>query len=1084
MAIDKAIQLAERYDQELIKMEDAAIERMNKALDAAFRQLDKELTKSYDNIGSNATILQAQRKALILQQLGSLLQIVRPQDAKMYQSVLQTLIDNSIDAGADLGGSLIKTINPAVDVKPFAEVPIEAVASASKNAYERLQRHGETFATTATAIIDQGLIQGWGIQKIRQPLQQQLGVTKSRAEMIARTETIAAYNDAADQRYADAEIEGVLWIAIGDKRTCFPAGTLVKTIDGERPIESIKEGDKVLTRFGYRRVVKTLSRPYCGEFTRLQLSDRSVVSTSNHPIWTTKGWTQARKIKPGCIVKLDNNSLAQILSVENLFVIKPDHAPIVYNLTVEQYPEYYANRILVHNCPYCLSRHMKIYKRGSMRPPLHPSCVTGDSLVLSDRIRNATRRYYSGDIFVIETASGNKLTITPNHPTLTAQGWVKPQFLKVGDDLISCIDSQRMSQALANPDDNQTPTVIEEIFTAFNKSSQMVTAKMPVASKHFHSDLGTRKSDVDIVNTDGLLRDGVISHLVKPLFQKRFVSSIGQAHLLLGERSFNFADFCTCGIGRSSYSPSSLCIPPILLKRALTHHQLISCFLTPDFNSSYFQDSSSRATSNAILFSNDILRRTAHIIINQLLFKWLPFGSFADSSPLASVDSGTTNPSFSQDTPQPFGTDPSTPSSILNRFAGLMQRDRIVNITRSTHKGYVYNLETETGYYTCNNIVVHNCRCTLAPVNLSWIEAGIVDVNTLRSERQRALEEAIVDPKEEPAPFERAAGIKSLPKPIYIPVITVPPKPVITSGSAEMVTATPKAKIKRTPKPKQPSINYSVNRYNPEELIQLGAKFTVQNLKIPEISDKERQLKKALANARQKVQEEVQAGSPSPKTIDAFRKAENAYYKEQEKRQEAETKEYDKLRQAIKKKHGKLDAQALVDKINFQNLGEITTQTLKSTYQDFFELTGGKGARSIKTLKYDDPRAYASRYENVINIGKGAEKSTQFHEAGHHVEFESKDLQMAMNIWRNQRAYSLQYKSLKELTGIDYDDDEVALEDKYLDPYVGKVYANDSTEVLSMGIEHFTDAKAMRRLRETDKQHFDLIMGVILADEN
>lgn len=749
MAIDKAIQLAERYDQELIKMEDAAIKRMNKALDAAFRQLDKELTKSYDNIGSNATILQAQRKALILQQLGSLLQIVRPQDAKMYQSVLQNLIDNSIDAGADLGGSLIKTINPAVDVKPFAEVPIEAIASASKNAYERLQRHGEMFASTATAIIDQGLIQGWGIQKIRQPLQQQLGITKSRAEMIARTETIAAYNDAADQRYADAEIEGVLWIAIGDKRTCFLAGTLVKTIDGERPIESIKEGDKVLTRFGYRRVVKTLSRPYCGEFTRLQLSDRSVVSTSNHPIWTTKGWTQAGKIKPGCIVKLDNKSLAQVLSVENFFVIKPDYASIVYNLTVEQYPEYYANGILVHNCPYCLSRHMKVYKRGSMRPPLHVAC-----------------------------------------------------------------------------------------------------------------------------------------------------------------------------------------------------------------------------------------------------------------------------------------------------------------------------------------------RCALAPVNQAWIEAGIVDVNALRSERQRALEEATVDPKEEPAPFERAAGIKSLPKPIYIPVITVPPKPVITSGSAEMVTATPKAKTKRTPKPKQPSINYSVNRYNPEELIQLGAKFTEQNLKIPEISDKERQLEKALANARQKLQEEVQAGSPSPKTLDAFRKAENAYYKEQEKRQEAEAKEYDKLRQAIKKKHGELDAQALVDKINFQNLGEITTQTLKSTYQDFFEITGGKGARSIKTLKYDDPRAYASRYENVINIGKGAEKGTQFHEAGHHVEYESKDLQMAMNIWRNQRAYSLQYKSLKELTGIDYDDDEVALEDKYLDPYVGKVYANDSTEVLSMGIEHFIDAKAMRRLRETDKQHFDLIMGVILADEN
>ncbi|NMG11138.1 polymorphic toxin-type HINT domain-containing protein [Brasilonema sp. UFV-L1] len=959
MAIDKAIQLAERYDQELIKMEDAAIERMNKALDTAFKQLDRELTKSYDNIASNATILQAQRKALILQQLGSLLQIVRPQDAKMYQSVLQILIDNSIDAGADLGGSLIKTINPAIDVKPFADVPIEAVASASKNAYERLQRHGAKFADVATEIIDQGLIQGFGIQKIRQPLQQQLGVTKSRAEMIARTETIAAYNDAADQRYADAEIEGVLWIAIGDKRTCFPAGTLVKTINGERPIESIKEGDKVLTRFGYRRVVKTLSRPYYGEFTRLQLSDRSVVSTSNHPIWTTKGWTQAGKIKPGCIVKLDNKSLAQVLSVENLFVIKPDNASIVYNLTVEQYPEYYANGILVHNCPYCLSRHMKVYKRGSMRPPLHPSCVTGDSMILSDPIKGATRRHYNGDIFIIETARGNKLTITPNHPVLTPQGWVTPQSLKIGDDLISCIDSERMSNLLVNSDNNQRPTVIKEIFTAFSQSSLMSTREVEVTTKDFHDDLGNYNSKVKIVNTD------------------------------------------------------------------------------------------------------------------------------FDSSPFASIDFfSSTNTTFFNDSTQSRGASESQLSSILNRFPGIVESDRIINITKSTHNDYVYNLETTTEYYICNNIMVHNCRCTLAPVNMAWIEAGIVDVNALRSERQRALEEAIVDPKEEPAPFERAAGIKSLPKPIYIPVITVPPKPVITSGSAEMVTATPKAKTKRTPKPKQPSINYSVNRYNPQELIQLGAKFTEQNLKIPEISDRERQLEKALANARQKLQEEIQAGSPSPKTIDAFRKAENAYYKEQEKRQEAETKEYDKLRQAIKKKHGELDVQALVDKINFQNLGEITTQTLKSTYQDFFELTGGKGARSIKTLKYDDPRAYASRYDNTINIGKGAEKGTQFHEAGHHVEFESKDLQMAMNIWRNQRAYSLQYKSLKELTGIDYDDDEVALEDKYLDPYVGKVYANDSTEVLSMGIEHFTDAKTMRRLRETDKQHFDLIMGVILANEN
>ena len=84
---------------------------------------------------------------------------------------------------------------------------------------------------------------------------------------------------------------------------CFPAGTPIETIDGQKPIESIKPGDKVLTRnetsgrLEYHRVNQLQIRPLHRRLVRIKLEDGTEITcTSNHPIYTLTGYKKAGDI--------------------------------------------------------------------------------------------------------------------------------------------------------------------------------------------------------------------------------------------------------------------------------------------------------------------------------------------------------------------------------------------------------------------------------------------------------------------------------------------------------------------------------------------------------------------------------------------------------------------------------------------------------------------------------------------------------------------------------------------------------------------------------------------------------------------
>jgi SPP1 gp7 family putative phage head morphogenesis protein len=614
MTTQEVFTIADQYDRQLLKLEDKAVDRLNRALESAYNALEKDLIKSYDNISGNASLLQVQRRALILQELGGLLEIVKPDADINYESTFGSMLAESTNSGFEIAGLLTQAMGNE-KLQPFKNIAIEAVASSAKNSYERLKRHGDTFADTATNIISMGIAQGWGVRRIIQPIQQQLGITKERALMIVRTESIAAYTDASEQRYRDADIESFLWIAIGDTRTC----------------------------------------------------------------------------------------------------------------------------------SYCLARNLQVFKLGDTRPPIHPSD-----------------------------------------------------------------------------------------------------------------------------------------------------------------------------------------------------------------------------------------------------------------------------------------------------------------------------------------------RCTVAPWEDKWKERGLIDLNYLADKRQQALSEAQVSPNYGLAPFEKAAGMKEAPKPIYTPIgiDRVLPSSIVGAPN-RVISSPPPTKVR---KPKVAPINYEIDTSDHKALINLGGEFYQRNYK--DINDiKVKKLQDELVELGAKIQLELdKKGVASDRLTKEFAEKENTLFKAFDRSLTSERKAMGKLREAIIAQNGNSFAASMrAENLEYSPfLLDNDISRYKATFAEFFTLTGGKGSNSLQNVYYSDDRAYATKGGD-INVGDGS-KASLFHEAGHHVEFESKKLNQAFNAWMQSRAESNKPEMLSKLTGISgFDDSEVAIKDKFIDPYVGKIYSDRSTEVLSMGLEHFTNVTDMIKLRSRDPEHFNLTLGAILA---
>ncbi len=211
------VNIADRYDAELDKASQDVLKRIAAAYDVSYRAMVAKLRDAMPRLQQAGSISTLVRQGAIAAEMGEALKFLNPSNEQAIEQLGYDVIQQAVDLGQQMAGDSLKYIGLQA---PFTTIPIGAVRNQAERFRERLVNYSNQQASQISAVVEQGLIQGWGTRKIEGQLKT-LGVSfKSNAETIARTETMSAYNGAARSRYEQAGVAYVQWIATPAEGTC------------------------------------------------------------------------------------------------------------------------------------------------------------------------------------------------------------------------------------------------------------------------------------------------------------------------------------------------------------------------------------------------------------------------------------------------------------------------------------------------------------------------------------------------------------------------------------------------------------------------------------------------------------------------------------------------------------------------------------------------------------------------------------------------------------------------------------------------------------------------------------------------
>lgn len=136
--------------------------------------------------------------------------------------------------------------------------------------------------------------------------------------------------------------------------TCFTKGTIIKTEDGDKPIEEIKEGDLVYSKnnetgvYEYKRVINIFEEE-TNTILRIHVGDTIIETTEEHPFYVEDlGYLEADDLLDGYEVVLTDGTTQTIDKIERITL---QNNVKVYNFEVEDNHNYFVSElgVLVHN---------------------------------------------------------------------------------------------------------------------------------------------------------------------------------------------------------------------------------------------------------------------------------------------------------------------------------------------------------------------------------------------------------------------------------------------------------------------------------------------------------------------------------------------------------------------------------------------------------------------------------------------------------------------------------------------------------------------------------------------------------------
>lgn len=317
----------------------------------------------------------------------------------------------------------------------------------------------------------------------------------------------------------------------------------------------------------------------------------------------------------------------------------------------------------------------------------HPHCILPDNEVSTGLVSSVFKSFYEGQVVEIVLSDGRRLTVTENHPILTSTGFVSAKYVDESTEVISEIPGDRVMESV-NPDYYQKPIAIDDLYRAALHSSRLLSVIMPVSPKDFYGDAERIDGNVNVVNAYGLLGGGIEAHLLK---YRHYLSLSGvDTGMVFPPDSFGHDLFS----GDGSTPTGSI------------------RFLDKAF--SLFNRGSGHSGSEAL---RSIPKSDA--AFDQAVFEGVP-----------------THTEFSRQFIHRFSTEVPLDDALFE--TRKLISCAVIHVRSFPYSGIVYDLTDDTyGVYTCNGVIVKNCRCT-------WVKyiPGFEDIEKrFRESMEEAMKE-------------------------------------------------------------------------------------------------------------------------------------------------------------------------------------------------------------------------------------------------------------------------------------------------------------------------------------------------------
>ncbi len=378
------------------------------------------------------------------------------------------------------------------------------------------------------------------------------------------------------------------------------------------------------------------------------------------------------------------------------------------------------------------------------RPPWAWNCFLPGTMV-QGRFNVGLKSWYSGEVVEIVTRQGNRLTVTANHPILTANGFVAAHLLCKGDDVLSYGDGienstrNRLYSAtgrnLKCRSKNNGPAAIEKVFDSLANLGSI--GSFPLASHDFHGDAKFVVGNVQVVGTDRLLLDNVKAKRSNSIRDFGF----SESNVLLAKKTSSgfseFSNIASFGSNSSRRSFDDQFIPGggigFLERFDL---QFLDIGQAAYLNASLYETVANRRVT--AFESNSQVQESFASQISGNNFSGGNLNSqMANRNALPFAGSSELNASITQDSRHRAGADVRLARQLLDGNSGKITIDKIVSIVKRDFSHWVYDLQSPYGFMVANSIVTSNCRCSWIPMTVrmaaskgiqeakDWLATGI-----------------------------------------------------------------------------------------------------------------------------------------------------------------------------------------------------------------------------------------------------------------------------------------------------------------------------------------------------------------------